>query len=76
MKQFVQNVRKYGLGVVLSATALTALPALAQSGSSIDVSAATSELTTNKPKLIEVAVVVFGIAALIMILRKIRGMFR
>lgn len=41
----------------------------------IDTAAATAVLTDNKEKLIAVAVVVFGIAALIMILRKIGAMF-
>ena len=54
--------------------AVAANSAFAQA-TGIDTAAATAVLTDNKEKLIAVAVVVFGIAALIMILRKIGGMF-
>ena len=75
MKLVTQLTRKMSaakwsaLGVLLAGNA-----AFAQA-TGIDTAAATAVLTDNKEKLIAVAVVVFGIAALIMILRKIGGMF-
>lgn len=62
---------------VLGASVLLAAPALSFAQSTgIDTAAATAVLTDNKEKLIAVAVVVFGIFALIMILRKIGSMFK